>query len=212
MLSITLNLILFYLILIVSETNFYLGVIIVYYAINFIGIFFNSVLVAYIKIGNEGLKPTLSGSFKVALGKIDKIIYWSLFQATVGYILAILESNKFLRVFVIIAEVAWAFVTYFVVPIIILEDLSVTQAVANSKKLIKNYWTEGLKGEFFLSIFFLIIFLTLLIVFIWAANSGYQVTAKNIFIFGAVVLFISLIINSALIQIYHTFLYLYLKD
>lgn len=210
-LSIMFNLILIYIILILSETNFYLGIVILYFLINFTGIFFNSVIVAYIKLYTEGEFRSFWKSINIALSNIDKIIYWSLYQSVVGYIIATLESIKFLKIFVIGAEITWAIVTYFVVPIIIIEDIPVGDAVAKSKNLIKNYWKEGLKGEFILSSFSFITFLVLIVIFVWVKNSSFQYASNYVAIFGAAILFISIIINSALIQIYNTNLYIFLK-
>ena len=55
----------------------------------------------------------------------------------------IISLNKFLKIFAITAEITWTFVTYFVVPIIIIEEKSVNAAIKESKEIIKNYWMQG---------------------------------------------------------------------
>lgn len=212
LLSSILNLSLIYLILIVFETDFYLGVILLYFVMNFIVIFLNSSLVAYIKIEHEGDKPTIFKGMKFALRKIDKILWWSFYQATVGYFFGLLSSNKVLKWFVFAAEIAWALVTYFVVPILIIEDKTVSEAITGSKNFIKKYWSDGLRGEFILSIGFGIILFLILVTFFGVIYAGYYYYAKYVFVGGLLISILLIIVNSALLQIYNTSLYLYIRE
>ena len=101
---------------------------------------------------------------------------------------------------------AWTLVTFLVVPILVLEDLGVGDALKRSKDLFKKTWGENVIGQFGLGfIGFLLALPGILLIAIGAAagTAGLVVLGG----IGAVLLIASAVIVSALSGIYRTALY-----
>ena len=114
-----------------------------YYLCNFFVIyFFNAALVHFVVTRVNGGMPTLGGSLRAAAGRMPQIAAWSVISATFGLILKVLESRVgwLARIVIAVIGIAWALVTYFVVPIIIIEGKGALEAVGDSKDLLARTW------------------------------------------------------------------------
>jgi len=122
----------------------YLALGIVYFVVYFIGIFFNAAVVGAAMIRLEGGHPTIGDGIRLAASKIDKILGWSAIAATVGLLLHAAEERAglFGRIVVNIIGAAWAAVTFFVVPVLLFEQASVTGSIRRSARLFKERWAE----------------------------------------------------------------------
>jgi hypothetical protein len=130
--------------------------------------------------------------------------------ATVTMVLQAIEE-RFGIVGTIVARLvglAWQLVTFLVVPILVLEDLGVGDALKRSKDLFKKTWGENVIGQFGLgAVGFLLALPGLILVGIGAAigTAGLIVLGTV----GVVWLIVSAVIVSALSGIYRTALYHY---
>jgi hypothetical protein len=130
--------------------------------------------------------------------------------ATVTMILQAIEE-RFGIVGTIVARLvglAWTLVTFLVVPILVLEDLGVGDALKRSKDLFKRTWGENVIGQFGLGfVGFLLTLPGLLLIVIGAAlgTAGLIVLGAV----GVVWLLASAVVVSALSGIYRTALYHY---
>ena len=130
-----------------------------YYANYFIIIFFNSALVACANIRLSGGDPTVADGFRHASARLGRIAAWTLVAATVGFILRILEerAESIGRFVVSLIGLAWNLITYFIIPVIVLEDLSITDSIKRSAGLFRQQWGEQVTSSFgFGLIFFLL--------------------------------------------------------
>ncbi|MGH9803634.1 MAG: DUF6159 family protein [Candidatus Acidiferrales bacterium] len=130
-----------------------------YYANYFVIIFFNSALVACANIRLSGGDPTVADGFRHASARLGRIAAWTLVAATVGLILRILEerAENIGRFVVSLIGLAWNLITYFIIPVIVLEDLSITDSVKRSAGLFRQRWGEQVTSSFgFGLIFFLL--------------------------------------------------------
>ena len=130
-----------------------------YYANYFVIIFFNSALVACANIRLSGGDPTVADGFRIATARIGRIAAWTLVAATVGLILRLLEerAEKLGRLVVSLIGLAWTLITYFIIPVIVLEDLSITDSIKRSADLFRRQWGPQVVGGFsFGLIFFLL--------------------------------------------------------
>ncbi|MCA1833656.1 MAG: DUF6159 family protein [Actinomycetota bacterium] len=120
-----------------------------YFLAYFIAIFCNAALVGAATIRLNGGDPTVKDGLKIAASRIDKIIGWAALAATVGLILRSLEEKAgFLgRIVIAIVGAAWSAVTFFVVPVLIYEDLGVVDSVKRSGSLFKQRWGEQFVGN-----------------------------------------------------------------
>jgi hypothetical protein len=114
-----------------------------YYLCNFFVVyFFNAALVDFVTTRLKGGEPTLGASLQAAVACMPQIAMWAVISATVGVVLKALESRAgFLgRIVIALVGVAWTLVTFFVVPIIVIERKGALDAVGGSKDLLAKTW------------------------------------------------------------------------
>lgn len=189
-----------------------------YYFVNyFVIIFFNSALIACAIIRFRGGNPTLGDGFSAAFSRFPQIAGWALVAATVGLILKIIESRS-KRVGAIVASLlgmAWSAVTYFVVPVIVVEGTGPVAAAKRSFQVLKKTWGEALVANFGIGF---IAFLASLVAFIpivlgvIAIGSGLLVVGIAVIVVGVIALLVVSLISSALNAIIIGALYLYASD
>jgi MFS family permease len=120
-----------------------------YFLASFIAIFSNAAVVATAKLQLEGGHPTLGDGIHLATTKLHKIIGWSLITTTVGLIVRGLENRGgiFGRIVWSIVGMTWSVVTFLVVPVLLFEDLPVTDSIKRSGHLFRQKWGEQLIGN-----------------------------------------------------------------
>jgi len=114
-----------------------------YYLCNFFVVFFfNAALVDFVVTRMRGGEPTIGNSLRAAAACMPQIAAWAVLSATVGVVLKALEGRAgFLgRIVVSLLGFAWALVTYFVVPIIVIERKGALASVESSKNLLAKTW------------------------------------------------------------------------
>ena len=127
-----------------SEALVY-GVLFCYYVCNFfVIVYFNAALVAHVTTRLRGGEPTIPRSLAAATACIPQIAAWAIVASTVGVILKWLsERAGFLgRIVIGLVGFAWTLVTYFVVPIIVIERKGTLDAIGDSKDLLRTTWGE----------------------------------------------------------------------
>src|SRR5207302_875354 len=93
---------------------------------SFVIILFHSALMACANIRLSGGDPALGDGFRFAWENVERILLWSLIAATVGILLRMLEQSRVLRWVVgRVLELGWSLATFFIIPVIIFEDLDV---------------------------------------------------------------------------------------
>ncbi len=94
-----------------------------YFVTYFVIIFFNSALVACAIIRFKGGDPTVSDGIGASLAAIHYILLWALVAATVGVILRAIESRSrnVGRIVTGLLGAVWSMLTYFVVPVLVIE-------------------------------------------------------------------------------------------
>ena len=116
-----------------------------YYLCNFfVVVFFNAALVDYVVTRMRGGEPTVGDSLRVAASCLPQIAAWSLISATVGVVLQWLSDRAGIlgRIALSLVGVAWTLVTYFVVPMIVIERKGAWEAVGDSKDLLRKTWGQ----------------------------------------------------------------------
>jgi hypothetical protein len=121
----------------------------------FVIIFFNSALMACANIRLSGGDPTLGDGFRFAWENVERILLWSLIAATVGILLRMLEQSRVLRWTVgRVLELGWSLATFFIIPVIIFEDLDVLGSFKRSADLFRRRWGEEVTSNFSFSVLF----------------------------------------------------------
>ena len=121
-----------------------------YYVLYFVIIFFNSALVACANIRLAGGDPTVGDGLRSATARMGRIAAWALVASTVGLLLKLLEERAeyIARIVISLVGLAWTLLTYFIVPVIIFEDLPVGGSIKRSAELFRRNWGEQVLGGF----------------------------------------------------------------
>jgi hypothetical protein len=145
-----------------------------YFANYFVIVFFNSALVACAIIRFNGGEPTLGDGLGAAMARLPQIAGWSLVSATVGLILRAIESmdDRVGRFIAGILGMAWSVLTYFVVPVLVVEKVGPIQAFKRSAGIIRQTWGEAVAGRFGIGLIMFLLFLLALVPLIIGAVVG----------------------------------------
>ncbi len=127
----------------------------------FVIIFFNCALVyaAYERLA--GGDPTVRSGLRGAWYRVITIFMWAAIAGTVGLILKVLSGQAGQRggilglvsqIVIALIGAAWTLLTYFVVPLIVIERRPLGDAFKTSLSMIRRTWGEQIAGNFGLGI------------------------------------------------------------
>jgi hypothetical protein len=124
---------------------------------------------------------------RIAAERTQALGLWALISVIVGWILGAIEGGGDENVVVTIVRVllasllsaAWSLITFFVLPIIVLEDIGAPAAMKRSVSVIRDKWGEAVTGSFRIGVRILLTFLLPGIVLL-AAGVGLAVLAGGI--------------------------------
>jgi len=113
-----------------------------------IGLFFQAAVIAGATERLRGGDPTVASALAAAGRRIGPIVLWAVVAATVGMVLrTIQERLGFVgRILVSILGAAWSLATFFVVPVLVLEDRSIGDSFKRSVSVFKETWGESMVG------------------------------------------------------------------
>jgi hypothetical protein len=117
-----------------------------YCAFAFVSNFFNCALAACAQIRFSGGQPTAADGLRRAAQRLPAILLWSLAAASVGVLLNQLEQRLSIlgKLLVKLVGFAWGVATYLVVPILVIEEESVSRTIRKSAGLLRKTWGEQL--------------------------------------------------------------------
>jgi hypothetical protein len=143
----------------------------IYFVCSFVIVFFNAAMVFCSLQAFNGEEPSIGKGLATAAGRLPQILAWALLASTIGVLLSSLQ--EFLRdklsifgsLLGSLLEASWALVTYFVVPVLVVDGVGPIEAVKRSGAILKKTWGESLAGEGGMSaISFLLLFPVFLLV------------------------------------------------
>jgi hypothetical protein len=113
-----------------------------------IGIFFQAAVVAGATERMRGGDPTVGSALAAAWARLGPIVMWAVVAATVGMLLrAIQDRVGFLgKIVAGLAGVAWSLATFFIVPVLVLEDKSIGDSFTRSVTVFRKTWGETMAG------------------------------------------------------------------
>jgi hypothetical protein len=191
----------------------------VYYLVaTFVSTYCTAALVYGSNKAFHGEDVRIGECFAAANQRLGPIVIWSVIAATVSIILNSLEDSDSIVVRIITAFFAagWTIMTFFMIPVIVFEDVSVTSMFSRSLETFKKTWGETLGAGFGVG---LIVFLLAIPAAIMAV--GLSVAIGQLFplgavAFGAVSLFLVIVFAMLLSQtvngIMKTALYMYATE
>jgi Family of unknown function (DUF6159) len=180
-----------------------------YFLSYFVVIFFNSALTACALIRFNGGEPTVGDGLQAAVARLPQILAWTLVAATVGILLKAVENaheqvGKFISS---LLGTAWSVVTFFVVPVLVVENVGPFAALGRSVAILKRTWGESLIGHFGIGLFIFVLtipFVLLMVVaFMLFAGAPAMLPVGLLVLALAVVYFILLMaVSSAMNNIF----------
>lgn len=176
-----------------------------------IGIFFQAAVIAGATERMRGGDPTVGSALGAAAKRIVPILMWSVFAATVGMILRMIHDKVgFLgRIITSLVGAAWSMATFFVVPVLVLEERSVGESFSQSVAIFKKTWGETMAGGMSMGVAFFAAWVTLIAMVGLLAWAGAGIIALAVLAVGALFL---VAFFSALQGIYVASLYRYATD
>ena len=190
----------------------------------FVIIFFNSALVYAAHERLAGGDPNIRSGLSGASQSIATIFVWAVVAATVGLILNILSSQARQRggmmgmishIIISMLGAAWTLITFFVVPLIVIERRSFGDAFKTSLSMLRRTWGEQIVANFGLGIAAFLAFLvaagiTALLFFVLSPLGGFG--AFIAIVIGAVLIAGVALVFATLDGIYKAALYNYAVD
>lgn len=117
-----------------------------YVLLAYVAIFFKTALLCGADERMKGGNPTIASALAGAKGRAGAILPWALVSATVSIILRSIEQRSGIigRIVISFVGMAWAVVTFLVLPIVVFEGVGVGDAVKRSTQMLKQTWGENL--------------------------------------------------------------------
>lgn len=120
------------------------------YPATFVVTYFNVAFYSLAAATIDGRPMTTAQAFERARARVWTIAWWALIATLVGVALRALEhapAGGYLRQGVEwVADAAWSLATFFVVPVLALEDVGVRAALRRSAATIRSTWGESVTG------------------------------------------------------------------
>ena len=157
-----------------------------YFGALYMVIFCNAALIAAARERLEGGDPNVMSGIRAVRGMWLAILGWTIITGTVGLILQALQSmarensHGVMRIVAIILvallQTAWAYITFFVIPILVVERVGPFRAIRRSGSLLRQTWGEQLTASFSFFLIYLIAMLivaipVVVLIFIWPVGA-----------------------------------------
>ena len=195
-----------------SGQYFWFTLFVLYFILYFISVFFTAGIIGAANIRLRGGDPKFSDGIKIASKNIHRLFLWTLIAGTVGILIRVVKGRRGNIIGSIVSfflKAAWELLTFFVIPIIILEKKGVVGSAKRSLELFKKTWGETVIGQFSIGSIFAVAALLGFIPLLLAFFSG-SMTLTIIVLIVLVFYWVSLmILSSTLNGIYKAALYNY---
>ena len=185
-----------------------------YFCSYFVVIFFNAALISCALIRFNGGTPTVGDGIQAAASRLPQILAWALVSATVGVLLKMIE-NAHERAGAFISAIlgtAWTIMTFFVVPVLVVERVGPIDAIKRSIQILKRNWGEALIGNWGIGLFVFLLALPGIVVGVFgffALQTAVPLGVAVLVLAGLYLLVIGAAVGPALHGIYLAALYQY---
>lgn len=202
---------------ILASAGFYIVLFIFYFVTNAIVLIFNTGLIACVFKILHGYNPSLGYGLSFAFKRLPQIISWSILSAVISVILNALEKNETISSLVTgILGVTWSAITYFVVPVIVMNGLGPIGAIKRSGETLRSTWGKALIGNFSLKIIGFLLLLPVLILLgiglFFAINAGSPVGIGVVAGLGVLAFIVDYLLTEAVNSVFKCYLFVYATD
>jgi hypothetical protein len=158
----------------------------------------------------DGRELSTGAAAGMVTKKLPQLIGWALLAGVVGLVLqAVAERLKLGgRIATRLVGLAWTLATVFVLPILLFEDVGVTESVGRSARLFKARWGESVSATGGIAVAMLVVMIPIMLVgaILLVASVGLGVAVLAVAIAGVMVL------SAALGSVVNVALYRYAVD
>ena len=186
-----------------------------YFCCYFVIVFFNAALTACAMKAISGDRPTLGYGLSIALKRLPQIFMWALVSALIGVLLKVVENahEKVGRIIALVLGSAWTVLTYFVVPVLVIEGVGPFAALKRSTATLKDTWGQGLVGHVALGFLSVLVLLPVYLLVVGglyiAAQMQSGVMLVTVIAVAATVLLLNAAASSAADGVFKALLYNY---
>jgi hypothetical protein len=163
-----------------------------YFCLYLVAIFSNVAIVGCAKMRLDGGDPTFADGFKIAFSRLPMIFGWALLAATVGLILSMIRGQgKIGEILASLLNFAWNVITYFVVPVMVVENVGPVTAIKRSIQIMKKSWGEALILNFGLGMVYgIVVFIFIVLWIITMVMTAFFIPALLVVIAGGILILI----------------------
>jgi hypothetical protein len=185
------------------------------YPLIFIATYFNVAFYAMAAAAFDGYPMSIGAAFGRARSRVSAIALWTLTATLVGIAVRGLEQlpagGLAARVAEWLGSLAWSLATFFVVPVLALEDVGVRGALRRSVGTIRATWGESITGTIVVGGSFGLVALVFGAVTALGVVAGLQGTAAGYAVAaaGVVALFVTAVVETAVAQVFRLAVYRY---
>ena len=182
-----------------------------YVALAYVTVFFKTALLCGADERMRGGDPSLSSALAGAASNAGRILPWAIVSATVSVILRSLEERAGIlgRIVIGIVGMAWAVVTFLVLPIMVFEHVGVGAAVKRSASLLKRTWGENLIVNLGIGLIAMLLSLPAILLVVAGAATGTALGLGTTIVIAVVWLIAVSCWSSAMTAVFQLALYRY---
>ena len=198
----------------ISGSGLFLVILFAFYATSYaVVIFFNTALISCVNAHLNGKDMSVGEGLAKASRHIPSILAWAFISATVGIILHLIERRAGIlgRIATSFIGIAWSLATFFVVPVLILENKGVADSVKESVSLIKKTWGESIVGSGSIMLVFIVIGVVAFVGVLATLAFGNMIVFSSVLILFLLLLVVLAVIAAAMQGIFVTVLYTYAR-
>ncbi len=187
-----------------------------FYLLALIGTYFSVGLAAAADMVFRGEQASVSNGLAVARTRLSAIAGWAAVSTTIGLALSALENQGVLgQIAGRLLAIGWSLITFLAVPVIAIEGTGPLETLKRSASLFKSRWGAQVTGNIAIggAVFLVGVLPSALLIFagflIWASASF---AGALLLVLGVIGLAISMLVSSALSNIFGVALYRYALD
>ncbi len=197
-----------------AETITYAWLLLLYVALYFVSIFFNSALVSVALLRLSGGEGGLGDGLARAAGRLPTILGYALLAASVGLLLRMIEERVgwIGRITAALIGVTWTVATFLVVPSFAARDIGPLEALSESATLLKRTWGENIVGNVGIGFIFSLAYILIILGTIALVTAGPSTVPGFLAasVLGGIVLLVAMVVLHSTFQgVYAAALYCY---
>jgi hypothetical protein len=120
-----------------------------YFGSTFLAAYFTAGLMYCTRMAMTGSDPRIGDGLRAASRNLGPIVAWATISAVVGVLIRMLEDSNELaaQLVAVVFSLGWTVATYFVVPVIVFEDVGIRGMFSRSAETVRETWGESLGAE-----------------------------------------------------------------